>query len=61
LSDWSLWERGDIYRAGDDFIVLEDPGGALFSVVQKADVTLPGQRPAMARDKGAFLSARVWP
>ena len=27
------------YRAGDDFIVLEDPGGALFCVVQKADVT----------------------
>jgi len=26
------------YRAGDDFIVLEDPGGALFCVVQKADV-----------------------
>ena len=24
------------YRAGDDFIVLEDPGGALFCVVQKA-------------------------
>ena len=26
------------YRAEDDFIVLEDPGGALFCVVQKADV-----------------------
>ena len=26
------------YRAGDDFIVLEHPGGALFCVVQKADV-----------------------
>jgi hypothetical protein len=26
------------YRAGDDFVVLEDPGGALFCVVQKADV-----------------------
>src|SRR6516165_10394915 len=26
------------YRAGDDFIVLEDPGGALFCVVQKANV-----------------------
>ena len=26
------------YRAGDDFIVLEDSGGALFCVVQKADM-----------------------
>ena len=26
------------YRAEDDFIVLEDPGGALFCVVQKADM-----------------------
>ena len=26
------------YRAGDDFIVLEDPGGSLFCVVQKADM-----------------------
>jgi len=28
------WRR----RAGDDIVVLEDPGGALFCVVQKADV-----------------------
>jgi len=26
------------YRAGDDFVVLEDPAGAPFCVVQKADV-----------------------
>ena len=40
LSDWSLWERGDIPGGIvlDDFIVLEVPGGALFCVVQKADV-----------------------
>ena len=41
LSDWSLWERDDIpggIRAENDFIVLEDPGSALFCVVQKADI-----------------------
>src|SRR5215831_12359754 len=39
LSDWSLWERDDIPGGIVlETTVLEDPGGALFCVVQKADV-----------------------
>ena len=41
LSDWSLWGRGDIPGGivlETTSLLLEDPGGALFCVVQKADV-----------------------
>jgi len=42
LSDWLLWERDDIPGGivlEATSLCLKDPGGALFCVVQKADVT----------------------
>src|SRR5215470_16855865 len=50
------------YRAGDDFIVLEDPGGALFCVVQKAD-NGEGQGwvfPTRSRETFEAVEGRQW-